>query len=328
MIATLIAPPDNNPRLFHREVRTSYPRTPKYNPHLKIEVHRSRDSLSGRAADIFIALARTGKGTVLTPGCNTPLRMYQILGGRAAAAGVDLTTLLKGERGEFYMGMIDGTEWDLEHPFSFPYYFCQHFLKYLGLPSLCAIPNPDQKRFIIEYAFETLKNIYVPWIPRNAAINEKWTQVEKFNAWLLDKLPIDLIFCGLGPDGHIAFLSAGQEFFLSPATRIPLWPFIRAWKWDASFSNGACVCAKEQENTAREKPKGPEYALTISLGTLLTAKHVVLMAMGHSKAQAVLQLVEADYHPSQFVAQYLRDAGGKVTLLLDQEAASKLSFAS
>lgn len=262
--------------------------------------------------------ARTGRGTVLTPGCNTPLEMYRYLGPLAGREGIDLPELLMGRRGDFHLGMIDGVEWTLEHPYSFPYYFSQYFLRYLGLPSLCARTDPAEKRMIIEHAFKIFKNVFVPWMPKEATLDEKMAQVYKFYSWLENKLPIDLIVCGIGPDGHIAFLGKGQQRFLMPANRVKLWREIREWKW-GNPSDESCICRKVGEG---DKCEIPEHALTINVDTFLNARRVVLMATGDHKAEAVKRLLKGPYDYREFVAQYLWEVGGEVTVLLDHEAAS------
>lgn len=321
-----------NIALKPRVIRPQVERTPSYDSRTQtrsfnLEIHPGVHSMSKRAADMIIDVAATGRGTVLTPGCNTPLEMYKMLPQRAKERGVDLAPLLMGKNGDFHMGMIDGTEWELEHSFSFPYYFASHFLRYLGdkgvYPPPCATTDMAEKKFLIEGYFSGIfKNVYVPWIPRNASLGEKVSHIYEFNVWLNERFPIDLIVCGIGPDGHIAFLGSGQELGIKlHAGRVGLWPGIRDWKWE-NPSKEACVCT--QNGSCKIGNESPEYALTVSMGTIIGAKHVVLMAKGEGKAQAIRRLLKGSHDPQNFVAQYLRDAAGEVTILLDNEAASLL----
>lgn len=312
----------STPLVFSRKVHSYSSLYSSRLRNFKIEVHPNAGSLSRGAADRIVDQAATKKGTVLTPGCNTPLEMYRVLGQRAKERGVDLVPLLMGKEGGFHMGMIDGVECSLEHPYSFPYYFAQHFLRYLGFYPPCATKDPAEKKFLIDSYFSLmLKNVRVPWIPREASEQEKLSYVHGFNQWLIGRQPIDLIICGIGPDGHIAFLGRGQEHLKLPAARVKLWEGVRDWKW-GNPTDAACVCTRE--GSCGSESQVPEHALTISLGTMLKAKRVILMAIGESKAAAISKLVKDPYDPQGFIAQYLRDAGGEITILLDEGSASLL----
>jgi glucosamine-6-phosphate deaminase len=118
---------------------------------------------------------------------------------------------------------------------------------------------------------------------------------------------IDLQLLGLGEDGHIAFNEPTSS--LASRTRIKtLTPVTKAVN-------------------AREFPEGetiPSQVLTMGVGTIMDARHVLLLAFGPKKAEAVAAMVEGpvtamcpgsalQYHP-------------RCTVLLDEEAASLLKM--
>ncbi|MFH1684290.1 MAG: hypothetical protein ABIA67_05370 [Candidatus Margulisiibacteriota bacterium] len=324
-------------------------------PSVKIEIHPSTTSLSVRAANMIVDVAETREGTVLTPGCNTPIDMYGALPREARKRGVDLERLLRGETGDFHMGMIDGIESADDDPLSFPLYFARHFLHHLGW-SMNEIFS--QSKPLFEAIRERYKHVFVPWIPEAgtalpAGLAEKdcpshlapylldnfrllgWGKA--FEQWVIPKLPIDKIIFGLGPDGHLAFLhgkdvvgAAEDEIFTSTLLRGPvrvveLWNGVRQWKW-ADKSEESCACIKDGSCSINGLEDTPQYALTISEQTALAAKSSVLMAMGERKAAAVKKLIEGPYDREGFIAHLIYEALGDVTILIDVEAAKKLTL--
>jgi glucosamine-6-phosphate deaminase len=121
---------------------------------------------------------------------------------------------------------------------------------------------------------------------------------------------VDLQILGIGANGHIGFNEPG-----SPAdsrTRVvELAP--RTVADNARFFDG-------------DAGRVPTHALTQGIGTILDAREIVLIAWGESKADAVARAVEgpqtADL-PASFLQRHDR-----VTLVLDDAAAAKLSAAS
>jgi len=279
----------------------------------------SRETASQNAADAVMEVAGRGKGTVLTPGCNTPLLMYQRL---FLSGQQEMSSLLRGEKGDFHLGMIDGVEWPLQHPYNFRYYLVQHFLGYFAFGRPQSIEDPEARVAQIRQTYSFYKNVYVPDINPEAPIENKLAQVGEYNQWLMQRPTIDLIILGLGPDGHIAFLGPGEDYNAveQPAKVVKLWPGIREWKW-LQLSEEACECVREGYEVERD---APEYALTITLNTIYSARRILLMAFGRGKAEAAQRLLFGDPEPQRFTAHYLARVGDKVTVLLDEPAAGLL----
>ncbi len=117
---------------------------------------------------------------------------------------------------------------------------------------------------------------------------------------------VDLQLLGLGRTGHIGFNEPGSS--LASRTRIKT------------------LTAQTRRDNARffgdDVEAVPHHCLTQGIGTIMEARHVVLMAAGPAKADAVRQLVEGPVSASwpATVLQLHRH----VTVLLDPEAASRL----
>jgi glucosamine-6-phosphate deaminase len=117
---------------------------------------------------------------------------------------------------------------------------------------------------------------------------------------------IDLQLLGVGTDGHIAFNEPGSS--LASRTRIKT--LSRQTRTDnARFFDGDADAV-------------PRHCLTQGIGTILEAGHLVLMASGLAKAEAVGQLVEGPVSAS-WPATALQ-LHRHVTVLLDPAAASRL----
>ena len=87
---------------------------------------------------------------------------------------------------------------------------------------------------------------------------------------------VDLFMGGIGPDGHIAFNEPGSS--LSSRTRI------KTLTTDTIIANSRFF-----ENDINKVPK---TAITVGVGTVLSAKEVMILVNGHNKARALRHAVE------------------------------------
>ena len=105
---------------------------------------------------------------------------------------------------------------------------------------------------------------------------------------------LDLVFLGMGPDGHTASLFPG-----SPAL---------------------------EEHTAwvapNFAPKLNSFRLTLTLPVLNAAAHVIFLVAGADKAETLRQVLEGP--PGQFPAQLIQPTNGKLSWFLDESAAHLL----
>ncbi len=119
---------------------------------------------------------------------------------------------------------------------------------------------------------------------------------------------IDLQLLGVGADGHLAFNEPGSS--LASRTRIKT------------------LTARTRTDNERffDRPhEVPHHVLTQGLGTILEARHLVLVAHGSVKAPAVRQLVEGPV--SAFCPASVLQLHPHATVLLDDAAAGGLQLA-
>jgi glucosamine-6-phosphate deaminase len=120
---------------------------------------------------------------------------------------------------------------------------------------------------------------------------------------------IDLQILGIGTDGHIAFNEPGSS--LASRTRIKT--LTRQTRIDnARFFGGDAEAV-------------PTHCLTQGLATIMEARHVILVATGGGKAEAVHHLVEGPVS-AMWPATVLQHHP-HVTALLDEAAAQRLQLA-
>lgn len=124
---------------------------------------------------------------------------------------------------------------------------------------------------------------------------------------ILKRGGIDLQLLGIGSDGHIAFNEPGSS--LTSRTRLKvLTPMTRA-------------------ANAKHFPPGegvPKFVLTMGVGTIMDARHCVLLAFGASKAEAVASAVEGAV--SAFCPASILQMHQRCTIILDQAAAASLKL--
>ncbi|GEK23179.1 glucosamine-6-phosphate deaminase [Cellulomonas xylanilytica] len=120
---------------------------------------------------------------------------------------------------------------------------------------------------------------------------------------------IDLQLLGIGTDGHVAFNEPGSS--LASRTRIKT------------------LTRQTREDNARffggDLDQVPQHCLTQGLATIMSARHLVLLATGRGKAEAVHQLVEGPVS-AMWPATILQHHP-HVTVLVDDAAASRLQLA-
>ncbi len=117
---------------------------------------------------------------------------------------------------------------------------------------------------------------------------------------------VDLQILGIGSDGHVAFNEPGSSF----ASRTRIKTLTSQTRIDNARFFGDDVDAV------------PRHCLTQGLGTIMSARHLVLFATGSGKAEAVAQLVEGPV--SALWPATILQHHPHVTVLVDTAAASRL----
>ena len=138
---------------------------------------------------------------------------------------------------------------------------------------------------------------------------------EKFCKWYEDEIKkaggIDLQILGIGGDGHWAFNEPGSS--LSSRTRVE--PLTKQTLDDnyESFYKKAKIGRDDM----------PHFAITMGIGTILEARHLIMLASGKKKAKVVAKALEGPI-TSQITASAIQLYSGEATVVLDGEAASEL----
>lgn len=119
---------------------------------------------------------------------------------------------------------------------------------------------------------------------------------------------VDLQVVGIGTDGHVAFNEPGSS--LASRTRIKSLT-------DQTRRDNARFFAGRVDDV-------PRHVLTQGLSTIMDARHVVLLASGTAKAEAVRQLVEGPVS-ARWPATVLQHHP-HVSVLVDETAAARLEL--
>lgn len=178
--------------------------------------------------------------------------------------------------------------------------------EYVGLPA----DHPERYRNVIDAVFVSRVDFApgavagpdgsAPDIPAACAAYE--------NA-IRDAGGVDLQILGIGTDGHIAFNEPGSS--LASRTRIKT--LTRQTRVDnARFFDGDVDAV-------------PTHCLTQGLATIMAARHVILVATGRNKAEAVHHMVEGPVS-AMWPASILQHHP-HATVLLDDSAARRLQLA-
>jgi len=179
--------------------------------------------------------------------------------------------------------------------------------EYVGLPA----DHPQRYRNVIRDEFADKVDINPAHVFGPDGLAEDLAGAcEAYERAIADAGGIDLQIVGIGTDGHIAFNEPGSS--LASRTRIKTLTS-QTRRDNARFFGGDVEAV-------------PQHCLTQGIGTILDARHVVLVASGRRKAEAVHQLVEGPVS-AMWPATALQ-LHPHVTVFLDTAAASRLQLAS
>ncbi len=131
------------------------------------------------------------------------------------------------------------------------------------------------------------------------------TAGEEYEKAIIDAGGIDLQILGIGTIGHIGFNEPGSS--LASLTRV------KTLARQTRLDNARFFSSIDEV---------PTHAITQGLGTILRARHLVLLAFGEGKAAAVAAGVEgpvSSSHPSSVIQLHPR-----ATVIIDEAAASRL----
>jgi len=172
--------------------------------------------------------------------------------------------------------------------------------------------NPESihsyHHFMNEHLFNHIdipkENIFIP--DGTIAQEDIKTYCQKYEEKIKSYGGIDFQLLGIGRTGHIGFNEPGSHYN----------SITRSITLDQLTREDASGGFHGIENV-------PKKAITMGVGTVFSAKRIVLLAWGHKKAEVVKQTIEGEILP-QIPATYLQEHLN-TTMVLNTEAASMLT---
>ncbi len=178
--------------------------------------------------------------------------------------------------------------------------------EYVGLPA----DHPERYRNVIEREFASRVDLAPGAVEGPDGLAEDLPAAcAAYEASIADAGGVDLQILGIGTDGHIAFNEPGSS--LASRTRIKT--LTKQTRIDNARFFGGSV------------DDVPRHCLTQGLATIMGARHLVLLASGRAKAEAVHQLVEGPV--SAMWPATIMQLHPHATVLVDDAAASRLQLA-
>lgn len=177
--------------------------------------------------------------------------------------------------------------------------------EYVGLPA----GHPESYRAVIEREFTGRVDVQPDRVhgPDGSATDLP-AACAAYETAIVDAGGIDLQLLGVGGDGHIGFNEPGSS--LSSRTRLKT------------------LTAQTRLDNARffdSLDEVPHHVLTQGIGTILDARHLVLVAAGGAKAGAVASLVEGPI--TAFFPASALQLHPHVSVVIDEAAATQLRLA-
>jgi glucosamine-6-phosphate deaminase len=177
--------------------------------------------------------------------------------------------------------------------------------EYVGLPA----DHPERYRNVIEKEFASRVDLAPGAVQGpDGLADDLPAACAAYEASIQDAGGVDLQLLGIGTDGHIAFNEPGSS--LASRTRIKT--LTRQTREDNARFFGGSV------------DDVPRHCLTQGLATIMSARHLVLLASGRAKAEAVHQLVEGPV--SAMWPATIMQLHPHATVLVDDAAASRLQL--
>jgi glucosamine-6-phosphate deaminase len=177
--------------------------------------------------------------------------------------------------------------------------------EYVGLPA----GHPESYRSVVlREVVEPLGLSPEAFLGPDGGAEDLRAACEAYDAALAAAGGVDLQLLGIGADGHIGFNEPCSS--LVSRTRIKT------------------LTQQTREDNARffaSPDEVPHHVITQGIGTILEARHVVLLATGEGKAEAVAQAVEGPL--AALVPASALQLHPHATVVCDEAAASRLKLA-
>lgn len=251
----------------------------------QIRVYKNADEVALKAARLFARLADqyvigSGSFTVALSGGSTPKAMFKLLAESPFLETVPWESI--------YLFWGDERCVPPDHADSNYRMTNETMLSKVPIPAGNVFrvegENPDHDKAARDYA-DKLTNFFL-------------TKKHPSKTAPLNTVPrFDLIFLGMGPDGHTA----------------SLFPHTTALKNDSDI-----VVANFVE-------KFNAYRITLTARTINNARNITFLAGGADKAEVLKQVLEGERNPDLYPSQLINPTKGTLLWLVDEAAAAQLS---
>ncbi len=145
------------------------------------------------------------------------------------------------------------------------------------------------------------ENIHIP----NGVANNMDVESVDYEELLKSTGQMDVMYLGIGTNGHIGFNE--PEDFFEPYTHI------------VKLTKDTIEANKRFFDNIEDVPK---TAITMGIKTILSAKKIILLATGESKAEAILKTIKGKITP--LVPASILQLHDDVTVIIDKDAAKYL----
>lgn len=172
--------------------------------------------------------------------------------------------------------------------------------EYVGL----APDNPQSYHYFMQQHLFNKKPFATSYVPDGLATDAD-AETQRYDD-IIAANPIDLQILGIGRNGHIGFNEPGSPL-TGKTHKVPL--------TQSTIDANARFFENEEDV--------PRFAYSMGIGPIMTAKHILLMAYGENKADAIQKMVEGpvtNHVPASALQNH-----NNVTIIVDEAAASKLN---
>lgn len=171
--------------------------------------------------------------------------------------------------------------------------------EYVGI----APSNPQSYHYFMQHNLFDKKPFKHSFIPDGQNLDAE-AVISQYNQ-ILDEYPIDTQILGIGANGHIGFNEPGTPFNIK-THKVQL--------TSSTIQANARFFASPREV--------PHEAYTMGIGSIMNAKHIILLAFGKQKADAIVRTINGDVTTD--VPASVLQRHPNVTVILDHDAASEL----
>jgi 6-phosphogluconolactonase len=255
--------------------------------HAQVRVYRDPGELALKAARRFARLADQyvvgcGRFTVALSGGSTPKAMFSVLAEDPFLNTVPWSSIY------FFWG--DERCVPPDHPDS--------NFRMTHETLLSKVPVPQQNIFRVPAELPDTANAAEQYSATLTTFFLAGHDADRSGTAPLSNLPrFDLVFLGMGPDGHTASL----------------------------FPHTTALQAGEKIVVANYVEKFKAYRITLTAATINNARNITFLAAGEDKTETLRNVLEGPYQPEVYPSQLIQPRNGTLLWMVDEAAARSLS---